>query len=68
MAGRNEIGLGEILFEFSRVGNAVRVCAVDVRTNTEIVMVAPPGSSPEVMKRLARQKLAYVIAKKRGAK
>jgi hypothetical protein len=66
--GRDEIELDEVLYEFSRVGNLLRVCAIDPRTNTEITMVGAPGYSSETLKRLARQKLAYVIAKKRGGK
>ncbi|MEO5337828.1 MAG: hypothetical protein H7841_13190 [Magnetospirillum sp. WYHS-4] len=61
-----KVELREVLYEFSRVGNVVRVVAVDPISNTEVIMVGSPGHSQEMLKRLARQKLAYVIAKKRG--
>jgi len=59
--------LSEVLFEFRRVGNSVRVVAVDPVTNTEITMVGAPGCGEETLKRLAARKLAYVIAKKPSA-
>jgi hypothetical protein len=59
--------LNEVLFEFHRVGNIVRVVAVDPVTNTEITMIGAPGCGEEALKRLAVRKLAYVIAKKRSA-
>jgi len=59
--------LSEVLFEFRRVGNSVRVVAVDPVTNTEITMVGAPGCGEETLKRLAARKLAYVISKKQKA-
>ena len=61
-----DIELEEVLFEFVRVGSAVRVVAIDPASGTEIVMVGAPGYSREHLKRLATQKLIYAIAKKRG--
>jgi hypothetical protein len=57
----------EVLFEFRRVGNSVRVVAVDPVTNTEITIVGAPGTDDATLKRLAARKLAYVIAKKRSS-
>lgn len=65
MARNDEIDLRQVYFEFARVGNAVRVSAIDPVTNTEITMVGAPGYTQEMLKQLARRKLAYVIAKKR---
>jgi hypothetical protein len=59
--------LNEVLFEFRRVGNSVRVVAVDPVTNTEIAMVGAPGCGEETLKRLAARKLAYVISKNQKA-
>jgi hypothetical protein len=56
-----------VLFEFRRVGNSIRVVAVDPVTNTEITMVGAPGCGEETLKRLAARKLAYVISKKQKA-
>ncbi len=58
--------LSEVLFEFHRVGNSVRVVANDPVTKTEITMVGAPSYGEETLKRLAARKLAYVIAKKRS--
>ncbi len=60
-----DIELGEVLFEFIRVGSAVRVVAIDPESGTEIVMVGAPGYSEEYLKRLATRKLIYAIARKR---
>ena len=57
--------LGEVLFEFRRFGNVVRVAALDPLTNTEISMVGHAGYGEEMLKRVAARKLAYVIAKNR---
>ncbi|MBF0247182.1 MAG: hypothetical protein HQL36_03790 [Alphaproteobacteria bacterium] len=70
MATRNpgdhpETRLGEVLFEFRRVGKVLRVCAIDPRTGVEVTMVADPRQGPETIKRVAARKLAYVLNKKR---
>ena len=57
--------LSEVLFEFRRVGNVVRVSAIDPATGTEVITVAAPGYSEHMIKRIAARKLAYVIAKKK---
>jgi hypothetical protein len=54
------------LFEFRRVGNVVRVSAIDPVTGTEVTMVAAPGHSEYMIKRIAARKLAYVIDKKKN--
>ena len=35
--------LGEVLFEFGRLGNVVKVTAIHVATDTEICLVGAPG-------------------------
>ena len=59
-----ENGLREVLFEFRRVGNSLRVCAIDPDTRTEVIMIGDPKQSAGVLKRLATQKLMYVMRKK----
>ena len=62
-----DIYLPEVLFEFRRVGKAVRVVAIDPITKTEVTMIAPHAAGREEIKRTAARKLAYVIAKNRDA-
>ena len=59
-------GKGEYLLEFHRVGNAIKVSAVDPRTNTEVSIVGDPAASQDELTRVAVQKLEYVLAKKAG--
>ncbi len=61
-------GLSEVLFEFQRHGNILRVVAIDPKTRTEVTMIADPRHSQEVIKNLAARKLAYVISKKQRKK
>lgn len=56
----------EVLFEFQRHGNILRVTAIDPVTATEVIMVADPRQSMETIKRLAARKLLYVLEKKRA--
>jgi hypothetical protein len=60
-------GEREVIFEFVRVGAAVKVCAVDAETGIEASIVGDPAASEAELKRLARQKLDYVLAKRPGA-
>jgi hypothetical protein len=55
----------EVIFEFLHVGAALKVTAVDVATGIEASIVADPSASEAALKRLARQKLDYVMAKRR---
>ena len=55
--------IGEVLFEFRRVGNVVRVSAIHVETQTEIVLVGAPGAGEHALKMAAIRKLVYVMAK-----
>lgn len=61
------MGRREVLFEFIRIGNSVKVSAFDVPTLTEVSIVGHPGASRELLKKLALQRLDYVLAKKRAA-
>jgi len=61
-----DIQLREVLFEFYREGNVIRVSAIDADSNTEIVMVGAARYTESVLKRMAIRKLKYVMAKKSG--
>jgi hypothetical protein len=58
--------LGEVLFEFSQVGNMMRVSALHVASNTEISMVGPANAPRVALQNTALQKLRYVLAKQKG--
>lgn len=53
----------EIIFEFQRVGNAVKVSAVDTATSVEVSIVGPAESGEETLKRTALRKLEYVLTR-----
>ena len=58
--------MSEILFEYVRQGNLVKVTAIEVETKTEAVVVVPMGLSEKEMQKRAMQKLVYVMRKKEG--
>jgi hypothetical protein len=53
----------EVIFEFLRIGMALKVTAIDATTGAEAVIVGDPHASQESLRRLARQKLDYVMRK-----
>mgnify|MGYP001424765933 CR=1 FL=1 len=57
----------EILFEFTQIGNNVRVTAVDAASGAEAVIIGPASSSAAELRRVATQKLRYIMEKS-GAK
>lgn len=63
---KGEVDAGEVLFEFVRLGNAVKVTAFHVPTLTEISIVGARGASEAHLKMLALMRLRYVLAKQRG--
>ena len=58
--------LDEVLLEFTRVGNAVKVCAVDPKTGTEVVIQGPVTVGEETLRRTAIGKLRYVMRRDRS--
>jgi hypothetical protein len=56
----------EIIFEFLRIGAALKVTAIDAASGTEVSMVGDPNAGQEILRRLAKQKLDYVISRKRA--
>ncbi len=57
---------GTILFEFRRLGNAVKASAIQVETNTEVCVMGPAGASHHALKAAALRKLIYVLARRDG--
>lgn len=55
--------LNEVLFEFSAVGNSVKVCAVDPDTMVEATIFGPVNAGEEALKRAALQKLIFLLSK-----
>lgn len=53
----------EIIFEFLRVGAALKVTAVDAESGIEVAIVGDPKAGEETLRRLAKQKLAYVMSR-----
>lgn len=63
MAEHKPVRLQRVLFEFTAVGNAVKVCAIDPQSGTEAAIVGDRKAGTETLKRLAKRKLEYVIAR-----
>jgi uncharacterized protein DUF6898 len=53
----------EVIFEFVRVGHAVKVSAIDAATGTEVSIVGDPSVGELALKRLAERKLEFVLAR-----
>lgn len=58
------MGLGNVIFEFSAVGNAVKVCAVDPDTGLEVSIVGPVSAGEDALRRTAMSKLRYMLEKR----
>jgi len=56
----------EAIIEFRRVGNVLKVIAVDPVSGTEVSMVGDPRYSQQELGRLAARKLRYVLNKQSG--
>jgi hypothetical protein len=52
------------IIEFHRIGNAVKVTAMDPATLTEVTIMGPPGVGDTELTRLAVRKLEYMLAKR----
>jgi hypothetical protein len=57
---------GEVLFEFTQLGQQMRIAAIDAATSTEVVIIAPLAATRRQMQNIAlaklRRKLALVPA------
>jgi hypothetical protein len=56
----------EVIFEFLQVGRALKVTAVDAETGIEASIIGDPNAGNEALRRLARQKLDYVMSRKKA--
>ena len=54
----------EVIFEFRRVGNAVKVSAVDTETMTEVSVMGPATTDESTLRRTALRKLEFVLARR----
>ncbi len=57
MVDRSSRGPEEVLFEFTVVGAAVRVAALDAATGIEVTVLGPASAARADMERLALAKL-----------
>ncbi|HBM90688.1 MAG TPA: hypothetical protein DD400_02260 [Rhodospirillaceae bacterium] len=55
--------LGEVIFELTRAGKSMRVTAVHVQTGVEAIIQGPAAYSPQILKKTALKKLAYILTK-----
>ena len=51
------------IIEFHRIGNAVKVSAMDPMTLTEVSIVGDPGAGETELTRLVVRKLEFMLAK-----
>lgn len=58
-----DIYLQEVLFEFYKIKNFVRVTAIDPVSGIEAKIIGPINHDNEALKKLAICKLKYVISK-----
>ncbi len=53
-----------IFFEMTVIGNSVKVVAIDSKTGTEAILIAPKNTPVFSLKENAKRKLRYVMNKK----
>ncbi len=63
--GRQQGNDSDAIIEFQRVGNVVKVSAVDTRTFVEVSIMAPANATEEQMTETVMRKLAWVQSKDR---
>jgi hypothetical protein len=56
-ADDRQSGPGEVYFEFTWIGSQMRVAAIDARTGTEVIIVAPVTATQIQMQNIALAKL-----------
>ncbi len=54
-------GEDEVLLEFLRIGNYMKVIAIDPQTGTEVSVAGPANGSRALLTRTAINKLNYVL-------
>ncbi len=60
-------GGDDVIVEFQRVGNAVKVSAFDPATLTEVSIVGAPGLSEAALTAAVMRKLEYVLSRNKNA-
>jgi hypothetical protein len=55
----------EVILEFQRIGNSVKVTAVDPETLIEVSIVGAASAGEEALRRTAVRKLEYVLGRRR---
>jgi hypothetical protein len=60
----SDIDAAEVLFEFIRLGNAVKVTVFHVPTLTEVSIVGARNASQAHLRLLGLKRLEYVLAKR----
>jgi len=58
----------EVIFEFRRIGRAVKVSAVDTETMTEVSIMGPATTDEASLRRIALRKLEFVLDRARNEK
>jgi hypothetical protein len=53
----------EVYFEFTAIGGAVRVSAIDALTGIEVTVMGPAGAAQSQLERVALQKLKARLSK-----
>ena len=56
---------GSAILEFTRIGPAVRVAAMDPATLTEVVVQGPAAAGEAALTEAALRKLAYMLGRRR---
>jgi hypothetical protein len=54
---------GEVYFEFTQIGSAVKVAAIDAATGVEVTVIGPAAASPGELQQLALAKLKARLAR-----
>lgn len=57
MSGADKSAPGQVYFEFIQLGGQMRVAAIDAKTGTEVVVIAPVTATQQQMQTLALAKL-----------
>jgi hypothetical protein len=55
---------GEVYLEFTTIGAAVKVAAIDAKTGVEVVIVGPAAAAKADLERLAVQKLKVRLSRR----
>jgi hypothetical protein len=65
--GTRSAPVREVIFEFTRVGDQIKVAAVDPASGAEAVIFGPASAAQADLERLALNKLRYLGGRTKGA-